>query len=196
MSIVCRFVAVATVSFSSALAAQRTGPCPPVQGSVFLDCQTDQPPLSLGEAQVPTYPSILAQAGVSGSARIRYLIDTTGRVSTASYEVIRASHELLASEVRRSVLGWRFAPALRGGQPVVVRREQEFVFLLPPDGVPTDAHRPARPAGLGSVRPRGRPLLRVSARGRAGRGLGRPLSRHPRRSSAGASARRSSSPTR
>jgi periplasmic protein TonB len=65
----------------------------------------------------PVYPSRLLLREIEGSATIRVLVGTDGRVRQAS--VVSATHpEFGQAAVKQALKAWRFKPATRGGTPV------------------------------------------------------------------------------
>ncbi|MGC4072840.1 MAG: energy transducer TonB [Nibricoccus sp.] len=75
----------------------------------------------------PLYPSDLQEAG-GARVTLEFLIDQNGRVRMP---VLHAGENiLLANAATSALLDWRFEPATRNGQPVIVTARQEFV--LPP----------------------------------------------------------------
>jgi periplasmic protein TonB len=65
----------------------------------------------------PNYPSGLLVREIEGSATIRVLVGTDGRVREAS--VVSATHpEFGKAAIRQALKAWRFKPATRGGEPV------------------------------------------------------------------------------
>ena len=65
----------------------------------------------------PDYPSSLLRREIEGSATIRVLVGTDGRVRQAN--VVSATHpEFGQAAVKQALRAWRFKPATRGGQPV------------------------------------------------------------------------------
>ncbi len=66
----------------------------------------------------PRYPPALKEAGVSGSAIVQVVVDTSGRVMEGSLKVVRASHEAFALAVRDAAAGLKFSPARVGDHRV------------------------------------------------------------------------------
>jgi periplasmic protein TonB len=65
----------------------------------------------------PVYPPSLLVREIEGSATIRVLVGTDGRVREA--QVVSATHpDFGKSAVRQALKSWRFKPATRGGEPV------------------------------------------------------------------------------
>ncbi len=78
----------------------------------------------------PVYPPALLRAGLEGSLRVRFIIDTTGRVEAASFQVLEASLPGFEPAVRATILGSRFRPARLGAVAVRQLTEQRVSFVL------------------------------------------------------------------
>ena len=114
--------------------AQESASCPPVAGEPYLLCQVEQPPRPNPRNIPPRYADMLLQAGVSGTVRVRFVVDTTGHVrSDPRMEVLAATHDMFAFAVQEAVRRWSFEPGRRAGRPVAVQFEQVFEFNTPPD---------------------------------------------------------------
>jgi len=78
----------------------------------------------------PRYPEALRAGGVEGSAVLRFVVDTAGRVEPGSVHVVRAEHPLFAEAARGALAAARFRPAEVAGRPVRQLVEQAFAFTL------------------------------------------------------------------
>ena len=78
------------------------------------------------------YPDASIQAGEEGVVGVRYVVDTSGRVSTCA-ATETSNHARLDKRtcdlIRRR---FRFKPAVRNGQPVQEVREQRIRWMLCP----------------------------------------------------------------
>jgi TonB family protein len=79
----------------------------------------------------PKYPLVLREVGVSGRVRLRFVVDTTGRVELASIRVIESTHEDFEAPARESVAGAAFHPARMGAHAVRQLAEQPIRFIIP-----------------------------------------------------------------
>jgi hypothetical protein len=110
------------------------------------------PPVVLGSTDVP-YPK-----GAKGDAvvMLELTIEKDGRVSGAA---VTEGVEPFAEQVRQAVLGWRFAPALRGSTPLGARIgarvefHQEEIPSAPPGSSPPPARGAASTTLSGSAQP-------------------------------------------
>ena len=82
-------------------------------------------PARLVHAVQPVYPPQLEEEGISGTVKLRVMVEANGKPS--SVEIVSASHPLFgrsaADTVRQS---YTFVPAKRNGQPV----RQSYTFTL------------------------------------------------------------------
>lgn len=77
----------------------------------------------------PGYPSALARADIEGSATVRVLIGTDGRVKQV--ELVNATHAGFFEATREHALrAWRFRPATRDGVPTESWRTMTVRFKL------------------------------------------------------------------
>ncbi len=111
-----------------------TAPAPPVEDQmentppplVFISAKRDPKYLS---AFQPLYPTRLIQREIEGSAKIRVLIDTAGRVRQAS--VVSATHPAFGkAAVKQARAKWRFLPAMRGDEKVEEWQTLTILFRL------------------------------------------------------------------
>jgi protein TonB len=78
----------------------------------------------------PRYPERLRVAGVNGRVRIRFVVDTTGRVELMSVQVIESTHELFTDAVREILPVLRFKPSEANGRRVRSLAEMPFEFQI------------------------------------------------------------------
>jgi TonB family protein len=84
----------------------------------------------LAGTRPPRYPEALRAGGVEGTAVLRFVVDTAGRVEPRSVHVVRADHPLFAESARAALAAARFRPAEVAGRPVRQLVEQAFAFTL------------------------------------------------------------------
>jgi TonB family protein len=126
-------VVAALLGVTAPAVAQQRASCPAIAGEPYLPCQVDTPPRSDSRNLPPRYPDMLFQAGVGGTVRVRFVVDTAGRVPIPRYEVLAASHDLFAVAVKQAIGRWSFEPGIKNGRSVSVRLEQVFIFNSPPN---------------------------------------------------------------
>jgi len=133
--------------------AQSSGSCPSTTAEPYLVCQIDRAPAAASGNLVPRYPDMLLRARVTGTTRVRFVVDSAGHVPYGSFTVVESSHDLFTWSARNAIPKWTFTPALLRGRPVATRYEQLITFSLPPDSnapplPPTVLARDTAPGGV------------------------------------------------
>jgi len=85
---------------------------------------------ALPGSATPRYPSMLQSAGVDGSVRAQFVVDTLGRVEQGSFRALESTHDLFTASVREALARARFTPAEAGGRKVRQLVEQTFTFNI------------------------------------------------------------------
>ncbi len=157
-----------------------------------------RPPELLERVQA-AYPEAARSAGLEASVGLRLTIDGHGQVIEAN--VSEAAGHGFDEAAREAVRHFRFAPALRGGQPVQARLHFVYEFKLPPAPVVSEPEAVAEPGPGPARRERARRerARRERARGCVGGGRARATPNRARanrsgRASAGKTQRRRASP--
>ena len=101
----------------------------PEDGALY-ESQVEKPVALATGSPAPRYPDILRQAGVSGEALVSFAVNANGTADTASFKVIRTTHELFATAVKKVLPEMRFTPAEAGGRKVKQLVEQPFTFTI------------------------------------------------------------------
>ena len=127
-------VSIAFVTLLGSRGSAQRPACPRTESEVARPCEIDQWPLADRQRLRPSYPDILRQDGVSGEVLLRYVVDTNGRASVASMEVLRSSHAYFATSVRNAMPRQRFEPARRAGVLTSVAVEELVTFTHPGPG--------------------------------------------------------------
>lgn len=86
--------------------------------------------VALPGSATPRYPSMLQSAGVDGSVRAQFVVDTLGRVEQGSFRALESTHDLFTASVREALARARFTPAEAGGRKVRQLVEQTFTFSI------------------------------------------------------------------
>ena len=60
----------------------------------------------------------------------QFVVDTSGRVESGSFKVLKSSHELFTQAVRQALPNMKFLPAEVGGRKVKQLVQQPFQFAL------------------------------------------------------------------
>jgi hypothetical protein len=76
---------------------------------------------------------MLLQAGVSGTLRVSFVVDMSGRMDPISFTVMDSAHALFTTATKTALETWRFEPGVRGGRAVPVLWEQTVAFSVPSD---------------------------------------------------------------
>ena len=109
------------------------GPVPYlVPDTVFSVLEVDEMVERYDGSAAPAYPPDLLAMGAEGSVRTLYVVDTTGRVDTATIDVVSSDDERFTESVRQALGAMRFRPARRQGQAVRQLVEQKFHFRIRP----------------------------------------------------------------
>ena len=103
------------------------GPRDTIEPGPALAASTQLQPIS---APPPAYPVEALRSGVTGTVELEILVGVDGKPLQAT--VVRSSgHRALDQAARRVVLAhWRFAPAIRAGQPMQALGRVPIVFTL------------------------------------------------------------------
>ncbi len=89
-------------------------------------------PAELTRAVTPNYPPTMRALGRSGVVRVRYVVDTLGRVEAGSVVVVESSGESFTGSATEAVATMRFRPARVRGRPVRQLVEQVVRFAMRP----------------------------------------------------------------
>lgn len=97
----------------------------------YWDFQVEQPAeMDKDRSPRPVYPSTLEQAGVEGSVKVQFVVDTTGRAEPSSIKILESTHELFTQSVKNVLAKMRFFPAEVGGRKVRQLVQQPFNFTI------------------------------------------------------------------
>lgn len=94
---------------------------------VASDATVDVPVRALGD-RAPAYPEMLRTAGIAGTVRVQFVVDTTGRAEPSSIRVLESTHALFTQSVLASLRGARFTPGEVAGRRVRTLVERSFRF--------------------------------------------------------------------
>lgn len=125
-------------------------------GTVYVASELDEPVAFDPSSAAPAYPPELQQAGIEGSATMRFVVDTGGQADTATIKVLAMTHAGFAAAVREALPHMRFRPALLADRRVRQLVEQQFKFRieLPAQAaLPDSAAAAATPEGAGEPEP-------------------------------------------
>jgi TonB family protein len=106
----------------------------------FTEKEVDRPAVQLQNGVAPQFPDSLLALGISGWAKVTFVVDTNGRVDPASYRPMESMGSwLFADAVRDALPRMRFIPAQIAGRPVRESIERRFEFDSP---IPRACHAP------------------------------------------------------
>lgn len=94
---------------------------------VASDASLDVPVRALVD-RAPAYPETLRTAGISGTVRVQFVVDTTGRAELSSVRVVESTHELFTRAVLAALRQARFTPGEVSGHHVRTLVERSFRF--------------------------------------------------------------------
>ena len=94
----------------------------------------------------PAYPKDMEANGINGLVRVRFVVDTTGRIDVSTITVLGATNESFARAVRSALPDMRFRPAMMGPKAVRQLSEEDFAFKVQPRVDSTAAKRPHQPS--------------------------------------------------
>lgn len=99
------------------------------EGTTYLEMQVERAAeMDQQRSPRPVYPSTLEQAGIEGTVKVQYVVDTNGRADPASLKIIESTNELFTQAVRNVLPRLRFFPAEIGGRKVRQLVQQPFNF--------------------------------------------------------------------
>jgi TonB family protein len=101
-----------------------------VPDSVYSVLQVDQMVERFESSAAPVYPPELMRRGVEGQVDATYVVDTTGRVDTSTFQVLASADSLFTESVRIALADTRFRPARRSGKAVRQLVAQRFRFKI------------------------------------------------------------------
>ena len=106
------------------------GPAPFLAERAYSALQVDEMVQRYENSAAPVYPPELSAQGKEGKVDATYVVDTTGRVDTTTFQVLQSDDLLFTQSVRTSLGEALFRPAKRAGQPVRQLVQQRFNFKL------------------------------------------------------------------
>ena len=78
---------------------------------------------------IPKYPPLLREIGLSSRVVLQFIVDTTGRVDSASIRVIESTHDGFEPPARESVAAAVFHPRDSAPSPSASATEQPVRFI-------------------------------------------------------------------
>lgn len=109
-----------------------------VPDTAFSVLEVDQMVERYEGSAAPIYPRELIATGTEGQVQATYVVDTTGRVDTSTFQVIQSDDPRFTESVRTALDGMRFRPAKRAGKTVRQLVQQRFRFQILPSSQTAD----------------------------------------------------------
>ena len=103
------------------------GTGPVIEGEVFLAAELEDRPRLISISE-PRYPPVLESAGITGRVVFDFIVDTLGRVSGASINVISSTNKAFETPAIDALRTALFSPGKVQGNPVQVLVRQAISF--------------------------------------------------------------------
>jgi protein TonB len=116
----------ATSDETNAISAQRTMSNDDAYSVLDVDSAAVRDPSSAA----PAYPPAMMSLSIEGTATIKFVIDTAGRVDLGTVQTLTATNAAFANAVLVALPRMRFHPAHIGEKPVRQESQEEFKFQL------------------------------------------------------------------
>ncbi len=94
---------------------------------IFNEGDTDERPIAIRQAPLE-YPKAARQARIEGVVEVLFLVNRDGHVQ--DIEFVKLPHRMFEKPIRKTIMTWRFKPAMLQGVPVAVRVRQKVDFNL------------------------------------------------------------------
>jgi protein TonB len=85
-------------------------------------------PVRVVTERTPAYPEMLRAAGIAGTVRLQFIVDTTGRAEPSSIRILDSSHDLFTRAVLAALRQSRFTAGEVGGRRVRTLVERSYRF--------------------------------------------------------------------
>ncbi len=118
----------ATALSASAQAAQLASTGNAGNGQAYFEFQVEKPVSAKPGNPHAQYPDDLRARARGGEVTCQFVVDTTGKVDMATFEVVKASEAAYAAAVKRVLPQMKYFPAEEGGHKVRQLVEQDFRF--------------------------------------------------------------------
>jgi TonB family protein len=102
----------------------------PGQNQVYFEFQVEKQVQPIPGNHAPRYPDMLRTANVEGEVLAQFVVDTLGRPDTATFKVLKSTHDLFTAAVKSNLADMKFNPAQVGGRPVKQLVQMPFQFNL------------------------------------------------------------------
>jgi protein TonB len=124
-AVLASFVTTLTASAQAAQLASTGGTA---TGQAYFEFQVEKPVSARPGNPRAQYPDDLRARARGGEVTCQFVVDTTGKIDMATFEVVKASDASYAASVKRVLPQMRYFPAEEGGHKVRQLVEQDFRF--------------------------------------------------------------------
>lgn len=124
-AVLASFVTTLTASAQAAQLASTGGTA---NGQAYFEFQVEKPVSARPGNPRAQYPDDLRARARGGEVTCQFVVDTTGKIDMATFEVVKASDASYAAAVKRVLPQMRYFPAEEGGHKVRQLVEQDFRF--------------------------------------------------------------------
>jgi TonB family protein len=100
----------------------------PLDANTFFDYQVDKRVVPARRSIAPAYPDSLKRAKVNGEVVAKFVVDTSGRVTIESIEILSSTNQLFAIAVLEALPRMKFSPAELNKKKVSQVVQQPFIF--------------------------------------------------------------------
>jgi len=108
-------------------------------GVIFSAVDVDSTVERSLDSGAPLYPVDLLEQKVEGQVHAMYVVNSMGRVDSASFKVVASTNPGFTAAVLEAVPYMKFRPAISSGHPVAQLVEQTFEFRIAPRKVKKSA---------------------------------------------------------
>lgn len=106
------------------------GPTRVSDNMTLFEFQVEKQARPLPSNMPARYPDVLRTAKIEGQVLAQFTVDANGVPDSATFKVLKSSHDLFSDAVRANISSMRFSPAEVGGRPVKQLVQMPFVFSL------------------------------------------------------------------
>ncbi len=97
------------------------------ENMIFNEGDTDERPIPIRQSPLE-YPKAARRARIEGLLEVLFLVNREGHVQ--DIEFVKVPHRMFEKPIRKTIMTWRFKPAMLQGVPVAVRVRQKVDFNL------------------------------------------------------------------
>lgn len=121
-------VAMTDPGVSPAVADQAFAPHSNRRRLVYFEFNVEHPARRADKHAKPVYPETLREAGLRGSVRLQFIVDTSGKADTATIKVLSSSDPEMTRAARDFLVKAVYTPAMIKDRPVAQLVEENYDF--------------------------------------------------------------------